>query len=61
MEEYAIAFLFQDIFSYFFFFLEKPDFSVFVDLEKFQPRYLRSELWSHKTSSFMHELSWSLL
>ena len=35
----TIAFLSQELFFYFFFlpFLEKSDFSAFVDLEKFQP------------------------
>ena len=46
------------IFLFFFpFFLEKSDFSAFVDLEKFQTWYIRSELWSPKTSSFMHGLT----
>ena len=37
---------FQILFDFF----QKSDLSVFVELEKFQPWYLRSELWSHKTS-----------
>ena len=36
-------------------------FNVLVDLEKFLPWYLRSELWSPKTSSFMHGWSWNWL
>ena len=41
-----------------FYFLQKLDLSVFADLEKFQPWYLRSELGSHETYSFMDGLSW---
>ena len=44
-----------------FYFFQKLDLSVFVDLEKFQPWYIESELWRPKTSSFMHGLSWNLL
>ena len=43
------------------YFSEKYDFRALVDLDKFQPWYLRSEIWSSKTSSFMHGFSWSLL
>ena len=43
------------------FFFQKLDLSVFVDLEKFQPWFIGSELWSTKTSLFMHGLSWNLL
>ena len=43
-----------------FFLFQKLDTSVFVDLEELLPWYFRSELWSPKTSSFMHGLSWNL-
>ena len=39
-----------------FYFFNKLDLSVFVDLEKFQPWYIRSELGSTKTSSFIYGL-----
>ena len=44
-----------------FFFLQKLDLGVFVDLEKFQPMQHKNELWNPKTSSFMHGLSQNLL
>ena len=43
------------------FFLENSDLSALVDLEKFQPWYLKSDLGSPKTSSIMHGLSWNSL
>ena len=45
-----------------FYFFQKLDLSVFVDLEKkFSPDTLGVNFWSFKTSSIMHGLSWSLL
>ena len=43
-----------------FYFFQKLDLGVFVDLEKFQPWYLRSELWSPKSSLYMDYCNFAL-
>ena len=47
----------SDKFLNFILFFPEIGFSVFVDFKKFQPWYLRSELWSPK-SLFMYGLLW---